>query len=161
MISFVEKVSILHQQWFQRFATQVFDNCPSALAAITSAFTGYLNSSPIFGCLLSVYVHQYFLSLYDCKVILLLNDAIVLFNFIEEKPAISEYARYFLCNRILRQLTKDPEEDVTVIGKTLDQLQVDSPISVKLILKDYKKSLQKIKDEIIPQNGRPFEVSTK
>jgi len=158
---FKAKTNTLFKKWLFQISTQIFDDCDGACAAMATAFKTFLNSSPIFSCLLAVHAHLMLLSFFHFypDKSLCAEKSKELANYIKDKQMFAEYTRYFLCGRILRRLVKKPELDVSIVGRCLSKLQVDTPFSLELILKDYKQNLHRITDDdIIPAKGCPFEV---
>lgn len=159
VFNFVKDLQKIYQYWLDNdngMESKCFGKCDQVRQAITSAFASYLNSNSIIWCLLSLYVHLSSMASFsntktDCVVDLL--------SLIENKQAITECAWYFLCTRMINRLSPEPAKDVAQTSRVLESLQIESPFSGKLILKNFQSSFSFLKEKSLQEKyGQLFQV---
>ncbi|KAI2795972.1 hypothetical protein BLOT_016246 [Blomia tropicalis] len=137
----------LYQFWFYSIGMKVFQNDTVIHHSMEQAFSHHINSNPIYGCLLALVIHFQLVNETNNNISTTTStDITKLLMMIEDKKAVGEYIRFYLCDRILRELSPQPERDIVKVGQLMDSLQIESQFSVKLLIKDYNHGVEQLED---------------
>ena len=161
---FIKSLIELYHYWTKHMVTQVFALNLTIRQAITDTFAKYLNSEPVHVCILAVFVHLASLSQASFDVInsrqVVLNQVGCLLSLLEDKPLLAEYLHFFLCDRTVRGVSFELEEDFVLTSRLIHSLKVESSFNAKLILKEYRTNKITLDiDRKLNPNLPMFEVS--
>ena len=162
VILWVEQLQALYSEWLDGDSGLLglcFAQCAEVHRAITSALAGHLNASPAHYCTLSLFVHLSLMAP-SSTASSSLDRVLDLLALIEDKQALTEVAWHLLCHRIINRLSPAPEKDVAEVARLLERLQIETPISGKLILSNFYSSLSQLEKPCFQKRyGQQFRVS--